>query len=57
MRKIIVHKCGSITGVGRYTRIPFAAEALAQENMMCPATAVKREFECREDKVGEVVDD
>lgn len=57
MRKIIVHKCGSITSIGRYTRILFAAEALAQENMMCPDTAIKREFECREDKAGVVIDD
>ena len=50
MRKIIVQKSGLITGVGRYTRIPFAALDLSDENAMNPRCAVKRTFECKEDK-------
>ena len=32
--KITVHECGGITGVGRYTEIPFEALSLSEHNMM-----------------------
>ncbi len=50
MKKIIVQKSGLITGIGRYTRIPFAALELSDNNAMNPDCAVKKEFMCEEDK-------
>ena len=42
--KIIVHKCGVITGVGRYTEIPFDALVLSEHNMMFSKDAKRKEF-------------
>lgn len=42
---IVVHKCGLISGVGRYTEIPFAAEELSENNLLFPESAERREFE------------
>lgn len=49
---IKVTKDGDITGVGRFTEIPFAALALADNNMIFPSAAEEKEFECtRSDRV------
>ena len=48
--KIIVHKSGGISGVGRYTEIPFAALDLCEHNMMFPKQAERREFVVSESK-------
>lgn len=45
---ITVHKSGGITGIGRYTEVPFAAMDLAEHNMMFPKEAVRKEFEVSE---------
>ena len=41
--KITVHKCGGITGVGRYTEIPIEALSLSEHNMMSK-DAKRKEF-------------
>ncbi len=50
MNKIIVQKSGLITGVGRYTRVPFAAFGLSDYNAMYPDRAIKKTFKCKEEK-------
>lgn len=48
--KITVLKDGSITGITRYTRIPFEALDLSERNIMFPDDAERKEFTCKMDK-------
>ncbi len=41
---IIVHKSGIISGIGRYTEVPFKALELSENNMIFPESAEQREF-------------
>ncbi len=46
--KITVTKGGGILGIKRFTETPFKALALADRNMMCPDTSIKKVFKCRQ---------
>ena len=48
--EIKIEKNGSITGIGRYTEIPFRALKLSESNMMFPDTAKARVFECKDSR-------
>ena len=43
---ITVHKSGLISGIGRYTELPFEADDLARFNLNHPDEAIEKEFQC-----------
>jgi len=48
--KVIVHKSGEISGMGRYTPAPLAALDLSERNMMFPKGAKRKVFFVKEDR-------